>query len=121
MNRKNTVLRVENLRKSYGRNVVLKDVSLEICEGETKVIIGPSGTGKSTLLSCINRLTEPDSGKIWLENAEITQKNVVSMRQKIGFVFQDFNLFNHLNALDNVRIALLKVQKVPREVATRIA
>jgi len=115
------VLRVENLRKSYGRNVVLKDVSLEICEGETKVIIGPSGTGKSTLLSCINRLTEPDSGKIWLENAEITQKNVVSMRQKIGFVFQDFNLFNHLNALDNVRIALLKVQKVPREVATRIA
>lgn len=121
MNRKNTVLRVENLRKSYGKNVVLKDVSLEICEGETKVIIGPSGTGKSTLLSCINRLTEPDSGKIWLENAEITQKNVVSMRQKIGFVFQDFNLFNHLNALDNVRIALLKVQKVPREVATRIA
>lgn len=121
MNRKNTVLRVENLRKSYGRNVVLKDVSLEICEGETKVIIGPSGTGKSTLLSCINRLTEPDSGKIWLENTEITQKNVVSMRQKIGFVFQDFNLFNHLNALDNVRIALLKVQKVPREVATRIA
>ncbi|MCD6102543.1 MAG: amino acid ABC transporter ATP-binding protein [Thermotogaceae bacterium] len=115
------MLRVENLRKSYGRNVVLKDVSLEICEGETKVIIGPSGTGKSTLLSCINRLTEPDSGKIWLENAEITQKNVVSMRQKIGFVFQDFNLFNHLNALDNVRIALLKVQKVPREVATRIA
>ncbi|RKX41716.1 MAG: glutamine ABC transporter ATP-binding protein, partial [Thermotogae bacterium] len=69
----------------------------------------------------INRLTEPDSGKIWLENTEITQKNVVSMRQKIGFVFQDFNLFNHLNALDNVRIALLKVQKVPREVATRIA
>jgi len=121
LNRKNTVLRVENLRKSYGKNVVLKDVSLEICEGETKVIIGPSGTGKSTLLSCINRLTEPDSGKIWLENAEITQKNVVSMRQKIGFVFQDFNLFNHLNALDNVRIALLKVQKVPREVATRIA
>jgi len=121
LNRKNTVLRVENLRKSYGRNVVLKDVSLEICEGETKVIIGPSGTGKSTLLSCINRLSEPDSGKIWLENAEITQKNVVSMRQKIGFVFQDFNLFNHLNALDNVRIALLKVQKVPREVATRIA
>lgn len=121
MNEKNAVLRVENLRKSYGRNVVLKDVSLEICEGETKVIIGPSGTGKSTLLSCINRLTEPDSGKIWLENTEITQKNVVSMRQKIGFVFQDFNLFNHLNALDNVRIALLKVQKVPREVATRIA
>jgi len=93
LNRKNTVLRVENLRKSYG--------------------IGPSGTGKSTLLSCINRLTEPDSGKIWLENTEITQKNIVSMRQKIGFVFQDFNLFNHLNALDNVRIALLKVQKVP--------
>lgn len=121
MNGKNAVLRVENLRKSYGRNVVLKDVSLEICEGETKVIIGPSGTGKSTFLSCINRLTEPDSGKIWLENTEITQKNVVSMRQKIGFVFQDFNLFNHLNALDNVRIALLKVQKVPREVATRIA
>ncbi len=115
------VLKVEDLKKSYGRNEILKGVSLEIKKGETKVIIGPSGTGKSTLLACINRLVEPDHGRVLLEGEEITSRNACKMRQKIGYVFQDFNLFNHLTALDNVRIGLIKVQKLPKEEATRIA
>jgi len=112
---------VVDLRKKYGTTEILKGVSLELKKGETKVIIGPSGTGKSTLLLCINRLVEPDSGKVFLEGEEITSKNAHSMRQKIGFVFQDFNLFNHLTALDNVRIGLIKVQKLPKDEATQIA
>lgn len=115
------VLKVEDLKKSYGRNEILKGVSLEVKKGETKVIIGPSGTGKSTLLACINRLVEPDHGRVLLEGEEITSRNAYKMRQKIGYVFQDFNLFNHLTALDNVRIGLIKVQKLPKEEATRIA
>jgi len=117
----NIVLKVENLKKSYGKNEILKGVSLEVKKGETKVIIGPSGTGKSTLLGCINRLVEPDSGKVYLDDEEITPHNIHKMRQKIGYVFQDFNLFNHLTVLDNVRIGLVKVQKIPKEEATKIA
>jgi polar amino acid transport system ATP-binding protein len=115
------VLMVVDLRKKYGATEILKGVSLELKKGETKVIIGPSGTGKSTLLLCINRLVEPDSGKVFLEGEEITSKNAHRMRQKIGFVFQDFNLFNHLTALDNVRIGLIKVQKLPKDEATQTA
>ncbi len=115
------ILRVENLKKSYGATTVLNGVSFEVHRGETKVIIGPSGTGKSTLLACINRLVEPDEGKVYLEGEEITHANAVKMRQKIGFVFQDFNLFNHLTALDNVRIGLIKVQKITKQEATQIA
>lgn len=117
----NIVLKVENLKKSYGKNEILKGVSLEVKKGETKVIIGPSGTGKSTLLGCINRLVEPDSGKVYLDDEEITPHNIHKMRQKIGYVFQDFNLFNHLTVLDNVRVGLVKVQKIPKEEATKIA
>lgn len=117
----NIVLKVENLKKSYGKNEILKGVSLEVKKGETKVIIGPSGTGKSTLLGCINRLVEPDSGKVYLDDEEITSHNIHKMRQKIGYVFQDFNLFNHLTVLDNVRVGLVKVQKIPKEEATKIA
>lgn len=115
------VLRVEDLRKRFGSLEVLKGVSFEVKRGQTVVILGPSGTGKSTLLACINRLVEPDSGRVFLEGEEITSKNAQKMRQKIGFVFQDFNLFNHLTALDNVRIGPMKVQKLSKEEATEIA
>lgn len=115
------VLKIENLRKSYGEHLILKGVSLQLKRGETKVIIGPSGAGKSTLLACINRLIEPDDGAVYLEGELITPQNVYKMRQKIGYVFQDFNLFNHLTALDNVRIGLIKVQKLPKDEATQIA
>ena len=98
------VLQVEDIHKRYGKNEILKGVSFEINRGETKVIIGPSGTGKSTLLRCINQLTIPDKGKIWLQGEEVThsKKGINKFRQKIGMVFQDFNLFDHLTALKNI-------------------
>jgi len=121
--RDDVVLRVEDLHKRYGREEVLKGVSFAVRRGEVKVILGPSGTGKSTLLRCITRLTEPDRGRVWLEDVEVTDKraNLNRIRASIGFVFQDFNLFTHLTALDNVRIGLLKVKRLPKDQATRIA
>ncbi len=113
------VLRVEDIHKIYSKNEILKGVSFEINKGETKVIIGPSGSGKSTLLRCINQLTIPDKGKIWLEDEEVTghKKEINFFRQKMGMVFQDFNLFDHLNALRNVEIALIKVKKMDKKEA----
>jgi len=114
---------VENIHKTYGKEEVLKGVSFEVKKGETKVIIGPSGTGKSTLLRCVNRLTVPDSGRIWLDGVEITHPgtDINKVRQSIGMVFQDFNLFSHLSALDNVRIGLIKVAKMERRKASEEA
>ena len=88
-------------------------------KGETKVIIGTSGTGKSTLLRCINQLDSPDKGKVWLDGEEITNPatDINKIRQKIGFVFQEFNLFNHLTALRNVSIGLEKVKGMDKEKA----
>ena len=113
------MLKVEDIHKTYGKNRVLAGVSFTMEKGETKVIIGPSGTGKSTLLRCINQLSPPDKGKVWLEGIEVTDKktDINSIRQKIGFVFQEFNLFNHLTALKNVSIALEKVKKMEKEEA----
>jgi polar amino acid transport system ATP-binding protein len=113
------VLRVEDIHKTYNKNEILKGVSFEIKKGETKVIIGPSGSGKSTLLRCINQLTIPDKGKIWLEGEELIShmKEINRFRQQIGMVFQNFNLFDHLNALRNVEIALIKVKKMDKEEA----
>jgi len=117
------VLKAENLHKSYGKVKVLKGVSLEIRRGETKVIMGPSGAGKSTLLKCLNLLTKPDKGKVWLENIELTNPkvNINKLRARIGFVFQEFNLFHHLTALENVMIGLTKVKKLPKNEALRKA
>jgi polar amino acid transport system ATP-binding protein len=113
----NVVLRVENLHKRYGKEEVLRGISFELARGETKVVIGPSGTGKSTLLRCINQLSLPDAGDVWLEDVEITNRKVDinAVRQSIGFVFQDFNLFSHLTALRNVSIGLTKVKKMKKE------
>ena len=117
------MLEVKNIHKAYGKNRVLKGVSFSMEKGETKVIIGPSGTGKSTLLKCINQLHPPDNGEVWLDGEEITSKkiNINRIRQKIGFVFQDFNLFTHLTALRNVSIGLEKVKKMDREQAKKRA
>jgi polar amino acid transport system ATP-binding protein len=113
------ILRVEDLYKRYGKDEILKGVSLELRRGETKVIIGPSGTGKSTLLRCINQLSVPDKGHVWLEDVEIThaRTNINRIRAQIGFVFQDFNLFSHLTAVRNVSLGLIKVKKMPRAAA----
>lgn len=117
------ILRVENIHKNYGKEKVLEDISFEVKRGETKVIIGPSGTGKSTLLRCINQLTTPDSGKVWLDGVEVTNSvaDINQVRQSIGMVFQDFNLFSHLSALDNVRLGLVKVKKMDKREASQEA
>jgi polar amino acid transport system ATP-binding protein len=113
------MLEVKNIYKSYGACEVLKGISFTMDKHETKVIIGTSGTGKSTLLKCINQLDPPDKGEVWLDDEEITNPstNINIIRQKIGFVFQDFNLFNHLTALRNVSIGLEKVKKIDKEKA----
>lgn len=106
------ILKVEEIYKRYREEEVLRGISFEVRKGETKVIIGPSGSGKSTLLRCINQLTFPDKGQVWLEGEEVThtKKSINQFRQKMGMVFQDFNLFDHLNALGNVEIGLIRVK-----------
>ena len=118
-----TILKVENLYKSYGKTEVIKGVSFEVKKGEAKVIIGPSGTGKSTLLRCINQLDQIDKGQIWLEDIEITKSHIDinQIRASIGFVFQSFNLFTHLTVLDNVRIGPMRVREMKEEEATKIS
>lgn len=117
------VLRIDELHKRFGNEEVLKGVSFDVQRGETIVIMGPSGTGKSTLLRCINRLIEPDQGHVWLDDVEVTdpRTNINDVRARIGYVFQDFHLFTHMSALDNVRVGLLKVKRTERAEATRRA
>jgi polar amino acid transport system ATP-binding protein len=105
------ILIMEDLRKSFGGTEILKGISLQVLPREVVVIVGPSGTGKSTLLQCINLLTRPSGGRIWLAGREITATgvNVNRVRRRIGMVFQDFNLFNHLKALDNITVGLTRV------------
>jgi ABC-type polar amino acid transport system ATPase subunit len=113
------VVQTEGVRKTFGDNVVLDGIDLEVGSRETLVVIGPSGSGKSTLLRCINLLEPIDSGRIFLEGEEITRKGakVPAIRQRIGIVFQQFNLFPHLKAIDNVTLAARRVRKVPKKEA----
>ncbi len=115
----NSIIKIEDLHKSYGQEEVLKGVSMEIAEREVVILVGPSGTGKSTLLRCINQLTTPDSGHVWVRDVELTdpKTNIDLARQHIGMVFQSFNLFNHLTALDNVMLGLVHVLKQDKEAA----
>jgi polar amino acid transport system ATP-binding protein len=117
------ILEARNLTKIYGQNTIFKDINLKVTEGEAIVIIGPSGTGKSTLLRCMNLLTSVNSGEVLLDGEEITAKgyNEDKVRQHIGMVFQNFLLFNHLTALDNVMIGLTRVKKLPKEKAVKKA
>jgi len=113
------ILRVEDIHKSFGKLEVLKGVSFNVKKGETICFIGPSGTGKSTLLRCINQLNIPDRGGVYLNGEEVTNSGprINDFRQKIGMVFQNFFLFDHLSAVRNVEIALLKVRKMDAKAA----
>src|SRR5437660_8696422 len=111
-----SILEVKALHKSYGTLEVLKGIDLAVAQGELVFIIGPSGSGKSTLLRCCNRLEEPTSGSVAVDGTDITRADVDlnRVRQKIGMVFQSFNLYPHMNALGNVTLALRKVQGLAR-------
>ncbi len=117
------LLRIRNLCQQYGTQQVLRDICLEVEEGETIIIIGPSGTGKSTLLRCINLLTKPHSGEIWFEGENILALGVSAdrIRRHIGMVFQDFLLFNHLTAVQNVMVGLTRVLHMPKAEARQMA
>jgi polar amino acid transport system ATP-binding protein len=117
------MVRLESVRKSFGDLVVLDGVDLEVAPGEVLVVIGPSGSGKSTLLRCVNLLEPIDSGRIFLEGDEITGKgvDVSAVRQRIGIVFQQFNLFPHLRVIDNLTLAARRVRKRPRAEAEQRA
>ncbi len=110
------VIEAYGVHKSFGDNVVLDGIDLAVAARETLVVIGPSGSGKSTLLRCINLLEPINSGRILLEGDEITRKGakVAAIRQRIGIVFQQFNLFPHLKAIDNVTLAARRVRKMSR-------
>jgi len=110
-----TLLRVETVDKSYGDEEVLNGVSFEMDRGDVDVLMGPSGSGKSTMLRCVNRLTDVDSGHIWLDETDVTapETDVNELRQDVGMVFQDFNLFAHLTALENVTLGLKRVRGMP--------
>ena len=106
------MLNVKHLKKSFGKNVVLKDISFEVKEGDIIAIVGPSGSGKSTLLRCLNMIEKPTGGKIVFEGKDLLSKktNLSLVREKIGMVFQQFNLFMHLSVLDNLTLAPVKLK-----------
>ena len=117
------MIKIQNLKKSFGKKEVLKGIDLEVTQGDVMVIIGPSGSGKSTLLRCLNLLETPNDGNIYLDDELITSKvaNVDKVREKMGMVFQNFNLFPHKTVLENIMLAPLKVKKISNEEASQTA
>jgi polar amino acid transport system ATP-binding protein len=113
------VVRLDGVHKSFGDNHVLRGIDLEVASGEVLTVIGPSGSGKSTLLRCVNLLEPLQSGRIFFEGQEITRKgtDVSAVRQRIGMVFQQFNLFPHLTVIDNLTLATRRIRKQPRQKA----
>ena len=117
------VIRVEGLRKSFDGNVVLRDIELSVMPGQVVTIIGASGSGKSTLLRCLNLLETPDAGHVWFHGADLAANhvNVNKLREKIGMVFQGFNLFNNMNVLDNCTLAPVTLKKMSKDEAEQTA
>lgn len=117
------MIKVNNLHKYFGDNQVLKGIDYEISKGQVIVIIGPSGSGKSTFLRCLNLLEEPTSGSIVFEGNDITNKktDINKLREKMGMVFQQFNLFPNKNVIDNIMLAPVKVKKIKKDEAKKKA
>ena len=113
------LIQVKGLGKAFGKTQVLKDISVDIHKGDVVFVVGPSGSGKSTFLRCLNRLEEPTEGNIYFEGVDILDKgtDIDRHRQKMGIVFQSFNLFPHMTILKNLTIAPMKLQKKSREEA----
>ena len=124
MNASSPLLQVRGVSKSLGGRAILHDVSITVDPGDLKVLIGPSGAGKSTFLQCINWLITPDQGEIILNGTPVdghSTSSLCHLRQEVGMIFQDFNLFDHLTALDNVALALRKVHGLSRAAANERA
>lgn len=112
------MLQVKNLNKSFGKNKVLNDINFDVKSGQVAVLLGKSGAGKTTILRCINGLEEFDSGEIVVDNCVIKNKNHISKyREKIGMVFQNFNLFPHMSVLENIIASPINVLKISKEEA----
>lgn len=123
VNKKNVKIHIENLKKSFGSNDVLKGISTDIYEGEVVCVIGPSGSGKSTFLRCMNRLENATSGSIVVDECQINDKkiNINKVRENIGMVFQHFNLFANMNVIDNLMLAPVDLKKASKEDAKETA
>lgn len=116
------MIRLENVCKNFGDLQVLKNVNLEVKEGEKLVIIGPSGSGKSTTVRCMNFLEEPTSGQVYIDGQKLTHANKTKIiRESISMVFQQFNLYPHLTVLENLTLAPVKLQHVPKDKARETA
>ncbi|KRM20073.1 arginine ABC transporter, ATP-binding protein ArtM [Ligilactobacillus hayakitensis DSM 18933 = JCM 14209] len=118
------IIEVQNLQKKYGENVVLKDINENVEKGQVICVIGPSGSGKSTFLRCLNVLEKPTSGKVLFEGHELTnisEKQLDKLREKMGMVFQSFNLFPNMNVLENIKLAPMKVKGVSEQEAEKKA
>ncbi|MBB1625834.1 amino acid ABC transporter ATP-binding protein [Achromobacter sp. UMC71] len=117
------MIKLEKVNKWYGEHHVLKDVDLSVARGEVLVVCGPSGSGKSTMIRTVNRLEPIEKGRILIDGADIYAKgaNLNALRQKIGFVFQQFNLFPHMSVLENVIFAPVSIRKQPRKDAVELA
>ena len=117
------MIKIKNLKKKYGELEVLKGISTEIKEGEVISIIGPSGSGKSTFLRCINRLEEPTSGEIKINNKNILERkaDINKIREEVGMVFQHFNLYPHKTVLENITLGPIRLKKMPKAEAEKLA
>lgn len=118
------MIEIKNLMKKYGKNIVLKDITENVNKGQVICVIGPSGSGKSTFLRCLNVLEKPNSGKILFEGKDLTnisEKELCALREKMGMVFQSFNLFPNMTVLENIKVAPMRVKVIAEDEAEKKA